>query len=196
MLPVMNKKVSIFMFKAMIALLIASCVMCSDVSAGIDTSPSYSEAIIMFDAASMDIKVYNSEDGREAGYELPPNPCFPPNPVDEDGMGWELRQYTLTDSAGNTLVLNLNYKKEGREVKVEVLCMQYNDGAIMEVPKNKMQAEFSIYGNGTLKELEQKIKVKGLFEARAKFNARKNQTEICVPPSPCIAEIRTHVLAQ
>lgn len=124
------------------------------------------EAIIRFNTTSEDFKVYNSETGAEVSFvDLPQ----------------KLRQYTLVDAAGNSLVLVLKHKKAGKEAKVEVISMQYNGGAVIEAPNNKDQAEYSEKKN-MLKELEQKIDVKGLFDARAKYSAKKGETEIRVKP--------------
>jgi len=144
------------------------------------TSP---EADIRFDPTSKDIKVYNKETGSEASYIILPTKKGKDRKEmpDEDGeKGWELRQYMLNDTASNSLVLVLEHKKEGNEAMVKVLSMQYNSGEVLKEVKNKMQVEYSSGRNGALKELQQDIEVKKLFNVEAKYNAQKGKTEIKV----------------
>jgi parallel beta-helix repeat protein len=139
----------------------------------IDKTPP--EAIIKFNTTSKDIKVYNNKTGGEASYVVLPST----NEQEEgDENSWELRQYTLKDLANNSLVLVLKHKKEGKEAEVKVISTQYNGGAVIVSEKNKMQAEYSEEKNGALKELEQMIEVKKLFEVEAKYSSKKNTTEI------------------
>ncbi|MFZ3060713.1 MAG: DUF2341 domain-containing protein [Candidatus Methanoperedens sp.] len=145
----------------------------------IDKTPP--EAAIRFDTTSRDIKVYNNETGSEVNYTgLPSKKNKDSKEDDGDEKGWKLRQYVLADKAGNSLVLVLKHKKEGKEVKVEVLSTQYNDQTVINAVENKMQAEYSEDKNGLLKELEQAIEAKKRFEAGAKYSAKKNESEIKV----------------
>jgi hypothetical protein len=119
------------------------------------------EAIIKFDTSSKDFKVYSSETGVEASFEELP---------------LKLRRYTFWDSAGNTLSLVLKHRKAGNEAEINVISMQYN-GKLIEAAKNTAKAEYS-ENKGTLNELHQKIQVKKLFDAKAKYSAKKDETEI------------------
>lgn len=120
------------------------------------------EAIIKFDTSSEDFRVYNSGTGAEVSFvELPS----------------KLRRYTLTDSSGNTLSLVLKHKKTGKGAEINVISMQYNGGAVIGAAKNAASVEYS-GKKGMLNELQQKIEVKKLFDARAKYSAKKGETEI------------------
>jgi hypothetical protein len=144
------------------------------------TSP---EVSIRFNITSKDLMLYNNEIGNEASYiKLPIKKGKDGKETpDEDGeKGWEFRQYTLNDPSGNSLVLVLEHKKEGNEAMVKVLSMQYNSGIVLKEVKNKMQAQYSAERNGALKELQQDIEVKKLFNAEAKYSAQKGKTEIKV----------------
>jgi len=155
------------------------------------------EAVIRFDAASQDIKLYNSETGAEAGYIVLPSVDHKEDGEfddddeddrDDDGghhekheaHGKELRQYTLQDCGNNTLTLVLQHKQEGNEAKIKVVSMQYNGGVVVTAPKNKMQAETSTGKEGALKEVEQKIEAKELFELSAKYSGKKDETSLAV----------------
>lgn len=127
-----------------------------------DPPPATPEAIIKLDASSKDFKVYNSETGAEASFvELP----------------LKLRRYTLRYGAGNTLSLVLKYKKAANGVEISIISMQYNGGAVIEAAKNTASVEYS-EKKGMLKEIKQKIEVKKLFDAGAKYSAKKGETEI------------------
>ncbi len=138
------------------------------------------EARIRFDSSSKDIKVYNNETGGEASYTVMPALNEKESSDEDSEKGWELRQYTLKDCAGNSNVLVLKHKKEGTEINVKVISTRYNSDKILNAAKNKMQAEFSLDKNGSLGELEQKSEVPNQFDVAMKYNARKNETEIKV----------------
>jgi predicted RNA-binding protein with RPS1 domain len=94
----------------------------------------------------------------------------------------EIRQYTLNDLAGNSLVMVLKHKKERNEVKVKIITTQYNGGAVLPATKNKITAS-SAYSKGkkaALQELQQWITVKKQFDVWAKYSAQKGKTEIKV----------------
>lgn len=101
---------------------------------------------------------------------------------DDDDKGTaELRTYTITDLAGNTLVLVEKVRKKGHELKAHVVSLQYNSGTPIMAPKNKKGFEWSENKDSSLKELEQELEVgkdKGRQELSAKFNSKDNQTII------------------
>ncbi len=145
----------------------------------IDKTPP--EGAISFNASSKDIKVYSNETGGETNYiVLPPkkdNHGDKKSDEDEE-KGLELRRYTLKDLAGNLFELVLMHKKEGNEVKVKVISMQYNGGSIIDAPKNEIQVSYSPGKNSSFKELEQKVDVKKQLDAEAKYSFKENKTEI------------------
>lgn len=138
----------------------------------IDKTPP--EAIIGFDPVSKDIKVYNSETGSEEGYSVQ---YFKNYFGDWD---WEQRQYTLKDCADNSMVLQLKYKKDGKEVMFKVISMQYNDGEIIVASNNSADTQLSEEINGTIKGLDERIEAETLFNAGMEYNSKKNQTEIYI----------------
>ncbi len=144
----------------------------------IDKTPP--EAIIRFDPVSKEIKVYNSETGKEEGYSIQYLKKYLGREESGEGKGWEPRRYTLKDCADNSMVLELKYKKEGKEAMVKVISMQYNGGDITAAAKNHVSSGWSEEKNGAIKELEEKSEAEMLFDAAAKYSAKKNQTEIHV----------------
>ncbi|MGB8216492.1 MAG: LamG-like jellyroll fold domain-containing protein [Candidatus Methanoperedens sp.] len=147
----------------------------------IDRTPP--EAAISFNISSKDIKVYGNETGGEINYTVLPPKKDNHNDKksdEEEEKGWELRRYTLKDLAGNLFELILNHKKEGNEVKVKVISMQYNGVSIIDAPKNEIQVSYSTEKNSSLKELEQKIEVEKELAAEAKYSFKENKTEIKV----------------
>ncbi len=101
---------------------------------------------------------------------------------DDDGPA-ELRTYRIADQAGNTLLLVERVRKKGHEIKARIESLQYNGGPVVTPPRNKKQYEWSLNRDGSLRELEQKLEVgqgRAKQEVKAKFDARKNETEIKV----------------
>jgi parallel beta-helix repeat protein len=148
----------------------------------IDKTPP--EAAIKFDPYSKDIKVYDSETDLEVGYVLLPMTAAEKEKPDENGeKGWSLRKYILKGCGKNSLTLIIKHKKEGKEIKAEIVSMQYGDRPAVQAIKNKIQAGYSeVKEGGAIKELEQKISSsdkKKIFEITAKYNINnKNQTAV------------------
>jgi len=162
------------------------------VSFTIDKTPA--EAIVRFDAATKDIKVYNSETGAEASYVVLAAK-HDNDGQDDDNEGEhhdmdgerhdqdnehhkELRQYTLQDCANNIMLLTLMHKQDGHEAKVRIISLQYGGGTIIEPARNKMAAEYAVNKDGSIKQLEQKIDVRKQFEVEAKYSGHKNETRV------------------
>ncbi len=143
------------------------------------------EAYIQLDPSSKDVAVY----GRDGLSGVQPGPVAPASvtPVkwggddnDDDEKGTaELRTYNLQDQAGNSLELVLKVKKDGHEVKMEVVSLRYNGAAVVTLTGNSAKFEWSAEKNGTLKELEQQVRAgKSTTKVEAKFEGKKNQTTI------------------
>lgn len=99
---------------------------------------------------------------------------------DEDEMT-ELRTYKVLDLAGNVLLLVERVEKEGHQIKARVLTLQYNNGAVLTLPRNRKKLEWALEKDGTLKALEQKLEVRTQEERQrleAKFSLRENETAI------------------
>jgi len=78
----------------------------------------------------------------------------------DDEKGWELREYTLRDGAGNSLQVVFKHKKAGKEVKVEVISVQYNGGAVIIEAKNHMQVEYSEDRSGPSRNWSRRLKLR------------------------------------
>lgn len=144
----------------------------------IDKTPP--ETVIKFDTLSKEIKIYNSETGKEANYTVLPSKSETDKEEQDqdDEKEWEIRQYIIKDCADNTLGLTLKHKKEGKEIKVQLLTLQYNKDQTQTLPKNKLQVEYTEIKNGGYKEIEQEIDINNEFKIESRYNAKKDQTDI------------------
>ena len=91
--------------------------------------------------------------------------------------------YTILDKAGNRLEASFGVKAEGHETEFTLLSLAYNGGAQLTLPENELKCEWATEKTGTLKELEQKLEIgraKSEVEVQAKFEGKKNETEIKV----------------
>jgi hypothetical protein len=107
---------------------------------------------------------------------------------DEDQENAELRTYKVIDVAGNALLLVEKVKREGHEIKVRIVRLQYQSGPVLTPPRNKKEFEWAGEKDGPIKELEQRMAVRkgqARQEVEAKFEREKNQTTIKVEePKP------------
>jgi len=83
--------------------------------------------------------------------------------------------YTIRDEAGNTLKLSFSkLKQEGKEIKAEPESIQYNNQSIIDLPKTELKYEWSLDKKiEQIKELNQSIKAKDIFDIKAKYNQQK-----------------------
>jgi hypothetical protein len=87
--------------------------------------------------------------------------------------------YEIQDEAGNTAKLVFEkIKQHGKEIKAESKSVQYNNGEIINLPKTELKYEWSLNKDGTVKELNQRIKVEGQFDIKAKYNHKNDKTKI------------------
>jgi len=142
------------------------------------------EAFNRFNPATLDVEVVGRDESSGVQSVILSTNAVPQDDEgddeEEDGKA-ELRSYTVTDMAGNTLVLVEKVKKAGHEIKVEMISLQYNGGAVITLPKNSKKYEWSTAKDGSLKELEQKMDVgtgSGKQSVEAKFKAKTNTTAI------------------
>lgn len=91
---------------------------------------------------------------------------------DDHGNGVQ-RSYTVADSAGHVLVLQILVKIEGNELKAHLESIQYGSSAPIHVHDNEISFEFPQSGN-----LEQRISVSDLVNTEAHFDARNDMTSI------------------
>ena len=100
--------------------------------------------------------------------------------VGEDGDKRERRTYRVVDRAGNTLVLVVDVKREGHELKATLVSTRYNDAAPVPAFRNRLAFEWSL-AEASLRELEQEITLgqgDSRAETRAKFEVVRNETRI------------------
>lgn len=106
----------------------------------------------------------------------------------QQGEFKERRTYLILDLAGNQLQADFGVKAEGHDMEIALLGLTYNGTAAPNLPENKLKCEWSLEaGTDALNELEQKLTIEDQSdsagesdetEMRAKFRARKNETEI------------------
>jgi hypothetical protein len=142
------------------------------------------EAYNQFDPITKDVLVYGTDNKDGNLGPIPPASVVTTrwhNEDEDDRSNAELRTYIITDAAENKLILKEIVKKNDKEIKAKVLSIQYNDNPPITPAKNQKSFEWSLDKNGSIKELEQTMKVgKGKSEHKvsAKFDAKKNQTKI------------------
>lgn len=134
-----------------------------------DTVPP--EAYNQFDPVTKDIKVFGTDDTDGDLGSITPIVTY-------HGKK-EVRTYTIQDAAGNKLVLVEKVKMEGKEIKVDVQSLQYNDDAVITVDAEK-KFSWSLNKDDSIKELEQKMIVgkHDKQKVEAEYNLKKNQTKI------------------
>jgi alpha-tubulin suppressor-like RCC1 family protein len=90
----------------------------------------------------------------------------------------------LTDPAGNKLVLTLVQEKIGSDaVSLEVVSMQYNDGAVITPPDNQNEIHWNTDATGKVTMLQQHVRIelpRGMTNIKVHYVEGKNQTEINV----------------
>lgn len=144
----------------------------------VDKTPA--EAILKFDPQSKDIKVYNSKTGKEVSYTVISRNISDTEEDGENKKGWDLRRYKMVSCGDNYIVLDLMRKKTGKETMIKIIGLQQNKDKKIKFNSISIKTEYSVEKNDSIKELNQKIKADKLFDIEAKYNAKKNNTEIKV----------------
>jgi len=102
----------------------------------------------------------------------------------------QLCTYTITDLAGNTLVLVAKVKssnsgktddEDGHHLEFQVVSTKYNAGAVVNASYSSQSVEWSINKDKTLNKLSQSVVIgreKDRIEISAEYDSRKNQTII------------------
>lgn len=100
---------------------------------------------------------------------------------DKNDKNAELRTYTVTDKAGNIMILIEKVKVKGNEAQVHMISVKYNNGAVMPLTSNSEDFEWSVAKDNSIKKVSQKVTIgkddSGL-QVEAKYNAEKNTTII------------------
>lgn len=102
-----------------------------------------------------------------------------------DRKGKKLRvTHTLTDTAGNTFVLVLTDRRKNPTVVVlELESVQYNGGAVLTLPKNRIKTRWKTDGSGAIIKLGQRLIVEadeGVTKITTQYLAADNETKIKV----------------
>lgn len=92
--------------------------------------------------------------------------------------------HTMTDAAGNTLVLVLtDLRKKPTVVSLELESVRYNDGAVLTLPKNRIKTRWKMDASGAVIKLGQHLFVEavdGVTRINTQYLAAENQTRIKV----------------
>jgi pimeloyl-ACP methyl ester carboxylesterase len=133
------------------------------------------EAVLVFSTTTDDVLVFGRDEGQVS---VSPS----------SSLATSTLQYVLADDSGNTTTLAFKRIKEKESknerhghIKARLLSIAYGTLSTTTesiFSENEIQYEWKRNKNGSLKEFEQKIKVKKDFKIRAKYDAKKNTTKI------------------
>jgi pimeloyl-ACP methyl ester carboxylesterase len=135
------------------------------------------EAVFTFSTTTDDILIFGSD---EESVSVSPSPMLSTSTL----------QYTMSDDSGNTTTLSFKHIKEKENkherhghghVQAQLLSIRYGTLSTTTesiFPNNEIQYEWERTKDGSLKELEQNVKVRKDFTLRAKYDAKKDETRI------------------
>jgi len=87
----------------------------------------------------------------------------------------------ITDKAGDYLNLISRDRKHGKEAKLSLESLTYNNNAIITLDKNKFHVEYSLEKDkDNIRELEQKFEIKDEVKIKIKYDSKKNQSTISI----------------
>jgi hypothetical protein len=147
------------------------------------------EAVVQFDPTTQDIAVI----GKDALSGAPPGPTAPQTVVirGAGNASIERRTYTVTDLAGNTLVVSLDVRRAGAAWDGQVVGLRYNGGAEQPPPPNDLAFTSVVLADGRVQSLVQRLNVTGQ-SARAVYTGPRDETLLFVPGgSPRPSQTRT-----
>ncbi len=162
------------------------------VTINLDKTPP--EAFIQFDPVRHDVLLF----GRDSLSGVAPGPVTPisvqrvgnwdNDDHDEsrrsnegDDSKVEIRTYKILDLAGNSLLLVEKVSKREHELRAKILTVQYNHGSVTTLLRNEEIFEWELGRDGSLKELDQELRVSSMREGpriEASFDSRTNRTTI------------------
>lgn len=142
------------------------------------------EAYLRFDPGTKDVAVFGT-DALSGTSALPvastsATTARVGHESSEEGNA-ELRTYTVTDNAGNTLTLVVRVKRDGHELRSSLVTTAYNGAAATTAAPNEEGFEWSTARDGSIKELEQDLQVgrePASTEVEAKYRADRDVTTI------------------
>jgi hypothetical protein len=140
-------------------------------------------ASIRFDPATLDLAVAPRDPGDTV--TLLSSIVVPkgrPRLGDDDELqGAELRSYRLRDQADNTQVVVVAVRREGHHLTATVISQQVNGGPIQLVAPDRIDVEWSLAADGSLRTLEQQVRTgrgRDQRQVDATYNAARGRTEI------------------
>jgi hypothetical protein len=161
------------------------------VAINLDKTPP--EAFNQFDPVKFDVVLY----GRDALSGVGPGPVQPQSVVaigrrddDDEDMGVpdaddiraELRTYRILDLAGNAMTLVEKVRRDGRHhLAAKILSLQYGQGPVVALSRNRQSYRWTTGRDGSLKELEEELRTgpgKESSRTEAEFDSRTNQTVV------------------
>lgn len=173
----------------------------NSVTIRIDRSPP--EAYLQFDPVGHDIQLFGrdalsgqassgpitpisvvlvgGEDRGQHGVKTNDRKSYGSNQRNDDHSKDESRTYLVKDLADNTLQLVIHLRQEDHQINATVVSLQYNGGKVISPLQAVLSWDWDVAKNGSLKELEQHIKVvdgSSTFSVEAHYSARKNATLI------------------
>ena len=102
---------------------------------------------------------------------------------DRQGRKVELRTYTVTDEAGNTLTLVVKVKRTDRHIRARLVSVQSGGGSPEHLPWNTVRVKWAETWTGELRDLDQRMRA-GRGQDRqtvtAGYDPRKNETTMKV----------------
>jgi cell wall-associated NlpC family hydrolase len=158
------------------------------VTISIDKTPP--EVFTQFDPQTKDIVLF----GRDSLSGVTPDPVLPVSLVplgqgdndgddmgclDSDDMHKELRTYQVLDLAGNPVTLVEKVKRKGRLLRAKFISIQYGNGPVTTLPRNRESFDWTLAKDGTLRELDQEFRIAPNWDVsrvEADFDAATNQT--------------------
>jgi hypothetical protein len=141
------------------------------------------EAVIRFDPATQDVIVAAKDPADTVTVVMPPAPVPDGKDKEDASEGRRIapRSYTVTDRADNTLVVVLAVRREGTELKAQVVSLQRNGLAVELAAPNRIAIEWSLARDRSINELEQHFDVgRGRDDQKveAKYRVAGNVTVI------------------
>jgi len=140
----------------------------------IDLTPP--EAYLVFDPAARDLLLYGRDQGG-SGVQSGP---FAPATAAPKGSA-QTRTYTVTDGAGNTLVLVVQVKPADGSIQATVSSLRYNAATAITAPFTSLAYTWTLNKDGSFKQLEQNLQVgKGASQQHidAVYTGKQDSTSI------------------
>jgi hypothetical protein len=149
-------------------------------SGAIDIDKHAPEAYLVFDPPSGSLLVYGTDTGGSGIGSGPVDGVVLPKPAPAGE-----KSYTLTDGAGNSLVVVIKFSGPSGNLDAQFVSFRYNGGSTVNAPQNDLKFQWQTNHDGSLKSLTQDFKTGAGPNAphvTATYASNKNQTTITVQP--------------